>query len=297
MALIKCKECGKEVSDKAETCPHCGYKIPRNSFQNDGFVVNMNNSNYNVEKKKGSDTFAYIGLALSILSLLFGCCNGYIGIIISALSIIFAYRSYKKTSNKSNLILIIVVAAIAILISFFSIGSSDNKSDKKVTNTIAPTIQQANETAKTAEKTEKPKKEKQKTTPTPKPTKKPKTAKQIKKEYIASCKEYKYKDVLRNPSDYTGKKVKIKLKILSVHEESVLNDTKYYIAYSKGEYGWYENMYAVFDKRISDDLKLLEDDIIEVYGEIAEPEDTVSLIVASSEVFAINMKYVKLIDE
>ena len=24
MALIKCPECGKEISDKAEKCPHCG---------------------------------------------------------------------------------------------------------------------------------------------------------------------------------------------------------------------------------------------------------------------------------
>ena len=27
MALIRCKECGKEISDKAEICPSCGYKI------------------------------------------------------------------------------------------------------------------------------------------------------------------------------------------------------------------------------------------------------------------------------
>lgn len=26
MALINCKECGKELSDTAEFCPHCGYK-------------------------------------------------------------------------------------------------------------------------------------------------------------------------------------------------------------------------------------------------------------------------------
>lgn len=25
MALIKCKECGKEISDKANICPHCGF--------------------------------------------------------------------------------------------------------------------------------------------------------------------------------------------------------------------------------------------------------------------------------
>lgn len=24
MALIKCHECGKEISDLAKTCPHCG---------------------------------------------------------------------------------------------------------------------------------------------------------------------------------------------------------------------------------------------------------------------------------
>ena len=24
MALIKCPECGKQISDKAEVCPHCG---------------------------------------------------------------------------------------------------------------------------------------------------------------------------------------------------------------------------------------------------------------------------------
>ena len=27
MALIKCPECGAEVSDKAEACPKCGYPI------------------------------------------------------------------------------------------------------------------------------------------------------------------------------------------------------------------------------------------------------------------------------
>lgn len=27
MSLIKCKECGKEISSEAEVCPHCGKKI------------------------------------------------------------------------------------------------------------------------------------------------------------------------------------------------------------------------------------------------------------------------------
>lgn len=31
MALIKCKECGNDVSDKAKTCPKCGAKVTRPS--------------------------------------------------------------------------------------------------------------------------------------------------------------------------------------------------------------------------------------------------------------------------
>ncbi len=32
MALIKCKECGKEVSDKAGACPNCGCPIEKESI-------------------------------------------------------------------------------------------------------------------------------------------------------------------------------------------------------------------------------------------------------------------------
>lgn len=31
MSLIKCPECGKEVSDKSKTCVHCGYPLARNN--------------------------------------------------------------------------------------------------------------------------------------------------------------------------------------------------------------------------------------------------------------------------
>lgn len=34
MSLIKCPECGKEISDKAATCPNCGHPIKSNIFSN-----------------------------------------------------------------------------------------------------------------------------------------------------------------------------------------------------------------------------------------------------------------------
>ena len=31
MAIVKCRECGEEVSNKAEKCPHCGVKTPHST--------------------------------------------------------------------------------------------------------------------------------------------------------------------------------------------------------------------------------------------------------------------------
>ncbi len=31
MALIRCKDCGKEISDKAEACPYCGCPVIKES--------------------------------------------------------------------------------------------------------------------------------------------------------------------------------------------------------------------------------------------------------------------------
>lgn len=52
MALINCPECNKETSDKAESCPHCGYPI-ENSFKlhhNNSETVKENEMNYRILK-------------------------------------------------------------------------------------------------------------------------------------------------------------------------------------------------------------------------------------------------------
>ena len=119
-------------------------------------------------------------------------------------------------------------------------------------------------------------------------------------EYSEECKEYNYKDVLRNPSDYVGEKVKIEVEISSVHEESLFNAGKYYFAYSKENKDsnyYHGDMYGIFDNRYNTDLKLLEDDVIMVYGEIVESEYTKSFILSSDELFCIDMKFVELISE
>lgn len=48
MALIKCPECGKSISDKAEKCPHCG--IPSEYFPKNGQKVENNSESIDYEK-------------------------------------------------------------------------------------------------------------------------------------------------------------------------------------------------------------------------------------------------------
>ena len=39
MALIKCPECGRDVSDRAISCPNCGYPINELTVSDDGKLL------------------------------------------------------------------------------------------------------------------------------------------------------------------------------------------------------------------------------------------------------------------
>lgn len=50
MALFKCPECEKEISDKATTCPHCGFPLKELSTSS-----NTNPPEQKMQKTKGSN--------------------------------------------------------------------------------------------------------------------------------------------------------------------------------------------------------------------------------------------------
>jgi RNA polymerase subunit RPABC4/transcription elongation factor Spt4 len=55
MALIKCKECGREVSDKANNCPNCGCPVDdrQESWSDNIDMVTPTYNQYNQKPKKG----------------------------------------------------------------------------------------------------------------------------------------------------------------------------------------------------------------------------------------------------
>lgn len=65
MALIKCPECGADVSDKAMSCPKCGYPINKIEIETEDDRVIIRGKN------KGR-TFLIFGGILFFVSMIFG---------------------------------------------------------------------------------------------------------------------------------------------------------------------------------------------------------------------------------
>ena len=59
MSLIKCPECGKEISDKAEKCPGCGYPL----------IVKQSERNALSNKKDNLKLVKGLNIALGIIGI------------------------------------------------------------------------------------------------------------------------------------------------------------------------------------------------------------------------------------
>jgi len=63
MSLIKCEECGKDISDKAESCPNCGYPLIKKDA-----IINDNNF-YSIKLIVSSQKINEIKVVREILGL------------------------------------------------------------------------------------------------------------------------------------------------------------------------------------------------------------------------------------
>lgn len=86
MALIKCPECGKEISDKATTCPNCGCPVKESSNMVQTPPVENTHPAPPVRKKKGHGCLVCI--------IIFFALAAFVGFMAS--------KSGTATKNKSN---------------------------------------------------------------------------------------------------------------------------------------------------------------------------------------------------
>ena len=106
MSLIKCRECGKEISEMSTTCPNCG--CPQNLQSKD--TINKMNS------------FAIAGFSISIVSLFLNLW-GLVGAIAVVLSGISLKQINKTNENGKGLAIAgLIIGMISVVYAIFIIS-------------------------------------------------------------------------------------------------------------------------------------------------------------------------------
>ncbi len=110
MALIKCPECNKDVSDTAETCPHCGYRLKKVTSKYETVYYNDD---------RDVDTIARYYRRRQTANIIIG----FLAIIVG---IVFLCRLGLKETKESReiTILLIVSGILLILVGIGAIGIS-----------------------------------------------------------------------------------------------------------------------------------------------------------------------------
>lgn len=119
-------------------------------------------------------------------------------------------------------------------------------------------------------------------------------------DYKAECQTVDYKELCRYPEKYEGTKIAVKVKVSQIIDANFSGSEKAWRTYTDNSgYGFYaDDEYYILDKRGGDAVKILEDDIITVYGEFTGLEKiTRALTSTTDELPRIEVKYADLVEE
>lgn len=90
------------------------------------------------------------------------------------------------------------------------------------------------------------------------------TPEEVRNNFIQSCSSYSYKEIARNPDNYKGKRAKFQGEVVQVMESG--NSCQYRVNITKGRYSWTDTIYVSYTRADSSEARILEDDIITIYG-------------------------------
>lgn len=122
---------------------------------------------------------------------------------------------------------------------------------------------------------------------------------ETKEDFIASCEPIEYKTLARYPDDNIGKRIVLTVKVSQIMQGGLFDSSEYYRVYTdESGYGFYsDNEYFMYDCRIDDDTRLLEDDILTIYGEFAGLQTVTRALTGTKEdIPAIKAYYIDILE-
>lgn len=108
------------------------------------------------------------------------------------------------------------------------------------------------------------------------------TPEEIEEQYKAQCEYYYYSDISRNPGSYDGYYAWFTGEVIQVQQQELLGRLYYVLRVNvtKGKYSYSDTVYVSYDADI-DDPRILEDDIITMYGKLTG-EKTYTTVMGNS---------------
>lgn len=110
--------------------------------------------------------------------------------------------------------------------------------------------------------------------------------------YKKNCEEYTYEKIARNPGKVKGEFVKLTGEVIQVMEND--GSVELRVNITKNSYGYYsDTVYVYYPMKSKDGDRILEDDIITIYGKLAGTETYTSVLGSEVTLPKINAEYIE----
>ncbi len=243
-------------------CPKCGIEFNGNFCPNCGTALHPNTV---PPAKPKVSTLSVFALIFSILG-----CTYVLGFILAIID-----STKKDGHNKVLSHAAFGICSIWLIFTiFFATSSNKSTSETPSSNTVV------SEEANNIESSES-------------------IPQESKEDFIASCEPADYKTLARYPDDNIGKRIVLTVKVSQIMQGGLFDSNEYYRVYTdESGYGFYsDNEYFMYDCRIDDSTRLLEDDILTIYGEFAGLQTVTRALTGTKEdVPAIKAYYIDIIE-
>ena len=115
---------------------------------------------------------------------------------------------------------------------------------------------------------------------------------EIKADFLSGCSEYTYEEISRNPDNYYGKMAHFRGEIIQSMESG--DSYTFRVNITKGKYGYEDTILVSYTKKDSSESRLLEDDIVDLYGKLAGTRTYTAILGNEITVPLLNAEYVEL---
>ena len=113
--------------------------------------------------------------------------------------------------------------------------------------------------------------------------------------YKNSCSNYSYNEVARHPDQYVGERVHFRGEVVQVLQDGDSFELRVNVTSSGGYYTyWSDTVYVVYTRENASEGKILEDDIIDFYGEFYGEISYESVLGATITIPCVIAKYIDL---